>query len=148
MRKKKYDDKIHKMLVEKCQELSLVLKSSVDFSDKGGRFVISVGRKAPIIGRHKPRLYSIIITYVKDGIAYDIIKPKYKALNEENIKAYLENIECFVYEFSNAYANTPAYVFESEFLDLVQTGVVRETRDPQIKIIAKKNGGQNDSSQM
>lgn len=146
--KRKYDDRIHAKLIKKCQELSLVLKSSVDFSDHGGKFMISVGRKAPIVGAHRKRLYAIIITYVKDGVAYDIIKPKYKALDEENIEAYLDNIECFVYEFSNAYSNTPSYVFESEFLDLVQTGVVRETRDPQIKIMARKIGGQNDSTSM
>ena len=132
--KKKYDDRIHKKLCEKGQELRIVLDSIVDFApdaDDGHLrdFVICVGRKAPVVNVKKPRLYCIYITYIRDGVPYNMIKPVYKQLNSSNVDEYLDKISSVLYELAGAYAGTTLEKFDEDFFSVVESGKIQKSKE-------------------
>lgn len=132
--KKRYDDRIHKKLCEKGQELKMVLNSILDFADDAGDghlrdFVICVGRKAPIVNTRKPRLYCIYIAYIRDGVPYNIIKPVYNELNNSNIDEYLDKISSILYELADAYAGSTLEKFDKDFFNSVKSGEIQQAKE-------------------
>jgi len=139
MKRRMKHDRIHDTLMFNCQEFQTILDSMIDFKSVNDghrrRFIISIGRKAPVINRSQPRLYCVHITYLYDGEAYELLKPSYKALNQNNVDDYVNNLAAFIYEFAEAYADKPLKMFEDEFFEMVRRGDVRKNTEPQIEVL-------------